>query len=146
MCVICERLDMWKNNSNPYFIHEFEHSIFVVGDHQFFEGYCLLLLKDHQRDITDLDLKVQGEFFKEVMIAGKVIQKMFKPFRMNYSTLGNVVEHTHFHVFPRYEEELALATHKDPWFNCEEFGTKKLTESDAIDLANKIRKELQDFL
>jgi len=46
-CFICKRILLWGENKNPYFIHEFENSIFVLGDHQYFKGYSLLLLKKH---------------------------------------------------------------------------------------------------
>jgi len=141
-CVICKRIEMWKQDENPYFIHEFKHSIFVVGDHQFYEGYSLLLFKDHERDITDLPLDIQKEYLEEVMIAGKTLKKLFKPNRLNYSCLGNFVEHVHFHIFPRYKDDLEDPKKRNPWWNSESFNSKKISNNDARDIASKIRSAL----
>jgi len=65
---------------------------------------------------------------------------------MNYSSLGNVVEHIHFHIFPRYEDELLAAEEKHPWFHIDKFNSKRLSSDRARDLATKIREELQSFL
>jgi diadenosine tetraphosphate (Ap4A) HIT family hydrolase len=141
-CAICKRIKMWKNENNPYFIHEFKYSIFVVGDHQFYKGYSLLLFKEHERDITDLPLDIQKEFFEEVMIAGKTLQKLYQPYRLNYSCLGNFVEHVHFHIFPRYEEDLKDEKTKNPWWNSDSFVDKKIDNIEAIRLAKEIRDTL----
>lgn len=146
MCVICKRVEESKNGENPYFIHEFKHSIFVVGDHQFFKGYCLLLLKEHERDITDLPFEIQKEFMEEVMIAGKVLKKHFKPYRLNYSCLGNFVEHVHYHIFPRYEEDLKVPETRNPWWNTDKFEEAKISPDEARSIASEIRESLNHFL
>ncbi len=146
MCLICDRITQYKQMENPYFIHEFEHSIFVLGDHQYFDGYGVLLYKEHIRDITDLPLEIQKEFFAEVMIAGKALQKRFSPYRLNYSCLGNVVEHVHFHIFPRYEQELESVDNKNPWANSNNFNDKKISDVDAKKLALKIKDSVLKVL
>ncbi len=44
-CLICERVALAREARNPHLIAEMEHTYFVVGDHQFFKGYALVLLK-----------------------------------------------------------------------------------------------------
>jgi len=34
--LICDKIDLSRKGENPYFIHEFENSFFVIGDHQFY--------------------------------------------------------------------------------------------------------------
>jgi len=46
-CLICDRVQMAREGRNPFLIAEFDHTIFVVGDHQFHRGYSLVLLKAH---------------------------------------------------------------------------------------------------
>ena len=104
-CLICERLKSWKEGKNVSVIHEFKHSVFVVGDYQmdFYKGYSLILLKDHVRELHDLSEKIQQELFLEVMRAGKIINDCFKPWKMNYTCLGNKDQHIHWHIIPRYQ-------------------------------------------
>lgn len=45
MCLICDRIEMIKNNNNKYFVKELETGYVVIGDYQHFRGYSLFLLK-----------------------------------------------------------------------------------------------------
>ncbi len=138
MCILCEKVE----NAEDFLIHEFEHSLLIVGEHQYFKGYCQLVLKEHVADLTDLTDKVQESFFKELMISAKAIRKVYKPERMNYSSLGNVVPHIHFHLFPRYQEELNTKIKLDPWADAELFDNFKTTEEQISTIRELVRKEL----
>ena len=60
-CLICERVALAREAQNPYLIAEMEHTYFVVGDHQCFKGYALVLLKEHVREPFELPPDVQRE-------------------------------------------------------------------------------------
>ena len=139
MCLICERNELSKRGENPFLIKEFKHSYFVVGDHQYFKGYSLLVLKDHVEDLTDLAADIQKEFLSEVTMAAKVLKKHYGATRINYSCLGNFVPHVHFHLFPRYDADLADDRTKNPWHCIEEFKNFSLSDDEA----RAIAKELQ---
>lgn len=125
---------------NPFLIHEFEHSIFVVGDHQFFRGYSLLLLKNHERELHELEPNVQAGLFAELMIAGRAVADTFKPWKMNYSSYGNVVPHIHWHLFPRYEPD--ADREQVPWIHASEFDGHSTDAKVAQNLAAQIRANL----
>jgi len=36
MCLICDRIEMIKNGTNPYFVKELETGYVVIGDNQHF--------------------------------------------------------------------------------------------------------------
>ena len=139
-CFICKRILLWEKSINPYFIHEFENSILVLGDHQYFEGYSLLLLKKHVRELHELPDKIQINLYQELMLAGKAIHKTFRPWKMNYSCYGNTVEHVHWHIFPRYEKE---TDHKMyPWLHSGEFKNFMVDGKQAKDTILRIKKNL----
>ncbi len=46
MCLICQRIEMIERNENPYFVKEYETGYLVLGDHQYFQDYCLFLSKN----------------------------------------------------------------------------------------------------
>jgi diadenosine tetraphosphate (Ap4A) HIT family hydrolase len=119
-CAICSRIELWKSGSNPNFIAEFKHSIFVLGDHQFFPGYGLILLKEHTRELHDLPEHVQAEYFLETTRAAKAIEAAFKPLKMNYSCYGNLDPHVHWHLFPRYSDDPQRTM--PPWVHMDRFG------------------------
>ena len=49
MCFICDRIEMIKNGSNPYFVKELDTGYVVIGDNQHFYGYTLFLYKNHSK-------------------------------------------------------------------------------------------------
>lgn len=146
MCVFCKRIEKLQQGEDPHFIHEFKHSIFVVGDHQFYQGYSQLILKQHVEDVTDLPSDIQTEYMQEVMLAGKVLKSHFKPYRLNYSCLGNFVEHVHYHIFPRYPEDLKEDDKKNPWWNNASFGDHNISTEQALAVAKEIKESLNQFL
>lgn len=100
--LICQRIKQWESGENPYFVHEFKSSILVIGDHQFYDGYSLLLLKEHVRELHELETSSYIELQQELLVAGKAIFKAFSPWKMNYLCLGNTEQHVHWHIIPRY--------------------------------------------
>ena len=134
MCVLCKKV----KNPEGTLIKEFKNSVLVVGDHQYFPGYCQLILKDHVADLTDLSESIQEEFFKELMDSAQAVREAYNPARLNYSSLGNVVPHIHFHLFPRYEKELAAKNKLDPWANAQDFKNYQTTSVMAQEVITKV--------
>lgn len=143
-CFICERVQLWRDNQNPYFVHEFEHSIFVIGDHQFHPGYSLVLLKEHVRELHELTPDVQAALFREVMAATEAVVRVFRSWKMNHACYGNAEQHVHWHLFPRYD---TLPDHRrNPWLHAGEFGRHRIDAQAARELALRVRQGLQEVL
>ena len=138
MCLICDRVKDIQAGENPYYIKEFKHSYFVLGDHQYFKGYCLLIMKEHFEDLTDVDPQIQNEYMTEVFEASKFLKDTFKPVRINYSCLGNFVPHIHFHLFPRYEADLKDDATKNPWHCIDDFPKFSLSPEQAKAMAGEL--------
>jgi diadenosine tetraphosphate (Ap4A) HIT family hydrolase len=139
-CLICDRVSQWRNGKNPYFIHEFEYSIFVVGDHQFHPGYSLLLLKEHVRELHQLSSPVQTALFQELMIATNAIVQTFHPWKMNHACYGNAEPHIHWHLFPRYSDDPDRYT--NPWLHSAQFSSRSIDPQTARTLSRQIRANL----
>ena len=140
-CPLCERSLNCKNHTYPYLIHEFKYSYFVLGEHQYYPGYSLLVLKDHYREMTDLPTDVQLGVFEEMMKISKVIQKVYSPDKMNMCSLGNVVEHIHWHFFPRYHSDTNFKN--PPWLQMKDFDSAKITPEEAKSKIVKIQSEMK---
>lgn len=104
-CLICQRIEQIKKNENPFFVMELESSYVVLGDHQFYKGYALLLSKTHCSELHLISEKNRELFLKEMTIVGNAIYDTFQPKKLNYEILGNEVPHVHCHIFPRYEND-----------------------------------------
>ena len=105
VCLICNRIDMIKNNINPYFVKEMETGYVVIGDFQFYKGYTLFLCKEHVKELHQLTKDFRRKFLNEMSIVAEVVFKAFNPKKLNYELLGNTDFHLHWHIFPRHFDD-----------------------------------------
>lgn len=108
MCFICERIEMIKNGTNPYFVKELETGYVVIGDHQYFKGYTLFLCKQHKTELHFLDEPFRTKFLSEMADVAKAVYNAFGAEKMNYECLGNGETHLHWHLFPRKSGDMSI--------------------------------------
>lgn len=106
MCLVCDRIEMIKNGTNPYFVKELETGYVVIGDNQHFKGYTLFLCKDHRTELFHLEPNKKNKFLEEMSIVAEAVSKAFDAEKMNYELLGNGDTHIHWHLFPRVNGDL----------------------------------------
>lgn len=106
MCIICDRIKMIKEGTNPYFVRELETGYVVIGDNQHFEGYTLFLFKEHVVELFNIEPTVKTKYLEEMSIVAEAAYKAFKPEKMNYECLGNGDAHLHWHLFPRKQGDI----------------------------------------
>lgn len=114
-CPHCLRIRQFQAGLGEGVVFETDSALVVVGDHQFFPGYCVVISKRHVREMHDLPEPAALHLFSDVLHVGRVIQEAYGCLKMNYVSLGNVHEHLHWHVMPRYQSD---PDHRDhPWKN-----------------------------
>jgi diadenosine tetraphosphate (Ap4A) HIT family hydrolase len=104
-CGICAMIERLRAGAFPDAIAELPRSWLILGDAQFYRGYCLLLAKRH---VTELHLMPRGEaheLLDELLAAGKTLANVVNPLKLNYECLGNQEPHVHWHIFPRYADD-----------------------------------------
>ena len=104
-CEICERIARIKRGEFPQFIAELPSGYAVLGDSQFFRGYCLLLCKQPVADLEELEADFRAQFLNDMARLSAAVSQVIKPHKINLESLGNVVPHLHWHVFPRQQSE-----------------------------------------
>jgi diadenosine tetraphosphate (Ap4A) HIT family hydrolase len=102
LCPACTRITEARAGSNPFFIAELRESIAVLHDHQSYEGWTVLLLKDHAEHLHQLDTARQLRLAEDITDAARALVAAFSPNRINYECLGNQLAHVHWHIIPRY--------------------------------------------
>ena len=58
-------------------------------------------------ELIDLSPQQQAELLREVGVASRLLQSVFKPHKLNIAALGNLVPQLHVHVIARYREDIA---------------------------------------
>jgi diadenosine tetraphosphate (Ap4A) HIT family hydrolase len=104
-CGICAGIETIRAGKAPNLIAELEHSYVVLGDAQFYRGYCILLGKHHARELFELPRDEALTLADELRSVAEAIHNVTRPLKLNYECLGNLEAHVHWHVFPRYASE-----------------------------------------
>ncbi len=136
-CLMCERVAAAATGELGTLIWSREHSISVIGDHQFFPGYAMIISRHHIREMHEMPKDISSAIFQDVLELGQAVHNAFKPWKINYASLGNVVEHLHWHIMPRYENDPDKLDH--PWKNASQFAQFATTQ----DATARIRVALQ---
>lgn len=104
-CDICNRLAAIRAGEHPAVIAELDTGFAVMGDSQFFRGYSLLLCKTPATELDELPKPTRLRFLEEMSQLAEAVRKATGAFKLNYESLGNLVHHLHWHVFPRRESD-----------------------------------------
>lgn len=108
-CLICQRIELIKKGANPCFICELKSGYVVFGDHQFYQGYTLLLSKIHAQELHHLPANIKRSFMLEMSVVAEAVFAVFKPRKLNYELLGNQDSHMHWHLYPRHSSDPDLS-------------------------------------
>jgi diadenosine tetraphosphate (Ap4A) HIT family hydrolase len=100
-CLFCRKLADLASLSEDEVVWRFPHSVALLGPWQFYHGYCVLVCRQHARELSELDDAVRRAYLDEMCLLAQAIQQAFRPAKLNYELLGNQVPHLHWHLFPR---------------------------------------------
>ena len=152
MCVVCDRIQMIKSGTNPYFVKELDTGYVVIGDNQHFKGYTLFLLKEHSTELFELEDDIKAKFLYEMTIVAEAVAKAFGAEKINYECLGNGDAHLHWHLFPRVNGDLGSFGNKGRgpvwWYPREKmYSDDNRPNDEELEIMKQtLRKELEILL
>ena len=73
-----------------------------LARNQYVRGYSVLISARHVREPYELADDESARFFADVVRAGRALDRVFSPTKLNFELLGNSVPHLHCHLVPRY--------------------------------------------
>ena len=81
----------------------------VTGDEaEAFTGFCRVIWNSHVRELTDLPPDEREQFMAAVYRVEKALRATLSPHKMNLASLGNLTPHLHWHVIPRFTDDIAF--------------------------------------
>ncbi len=104
-CPFCQKLAALDQLPPGELVWSFPHSVALLGTHQFYRGYCVLISRQHARELSNLADEVRRGYLEEMCLLARAIERAFRPHKMNYELLGNQVPHLHWHLFARYKDD-----------------------------------------
>ncbi len=136
-CGICAVIERIKRGNFPDLVAELPRSWVILGDAQFYHGYCVLLAKRHVIEPHLMPRAEAHELLDEMLGVGKAISALLSPLKLNYECLGNQEPHVHWHVFPRYDDD---PMHLQPvWLRAEPERKVSLEDSARLRLIDDLR-------
>jgi len=141
-CGICAGLETIRAGKAPNLIAELDNSYVVLGDAQFYRGYCVLLAKHHAQELFELPREEARGLSEELRSVAQAIWHVVKPLKLNYECLGNLEPHVHWHVFPRYESEEEKLRRAPVWERPASERSRPLEETDQRALMAALRAEI----
>lgn len=76
-------------------------TVVSLHDDQFFPGWTVVVLKRHACELFELSAAERAVLIEEVTAVARALAAAFRPVKVNYAVLGNVLPHIHWHVIPR---------------------------------------------
>lgn len=133
-CPMCRR---WQEDAEMR-IAELEHCHVILNRDQFFPGYTLVFAREHVTELFHLDRIVRGGMIEEVSRVAAALDRVYRPAKMNYELLGNMVPHMHWHLVPRFTADPLWP--RPIW--SEPHDEKRLSPGECREAIRKIRQAL----
>lgn len=102
-CFMCTRL----SDNGPLFVADLPSSRVYFNEDQFFPGWVFVVLKRHAVELYDLDPGERAALIEDVTRVARALARVYRPVKMNYELLGNLVPHIHWHLVPRRADDPA---------------------------------------
>ncbi|WP_157669938.1 HIT family protein [Chitinibacter sp. GC72] len=98
-CPLCQQDGgkiVWRNNLARV----------VLADEPDYPGFCRVILNRHAAEMTDLSVAERTELMNIVWAVESIQRSVLNPTKINLASLGNMVPHVHWHIIPRWHDDL----------------------------------------
>jgi diadenosine tetraphosphate (Ap4A) HIT family hydrolase len=79
--------------------------VVLIADDNY-PGYCRVIWRDHVKEVTDLSELDRMLLMDVLWQVEHVVREVMQPEKINLASFGNVVPHLHWHVIPRYADDV----------------------------------------
>ena len=78
----------------------------IMVDDAHFVGFVRVVWQAHVSEMTDLLPAQRSALMKTVCLVEDVMRQVLKPTKVNLASLGNITPHLHWHVIPRFADDV----------------------------------------
>ena len=71
-----------------------------------YPGFCRVIWNAHVQEMTDLSEPQRNSLMSAVWQVEAAVREVMQPHKINLASLGNVVPHLHWHIIPRYTDDM----------------------------------------
>jgi diadenosine tetraphosphate (Ap4A) HIT family hydrolase len=98
-CELCE-------TAGGEVLHQAAQFRVVLVDDNLYPGFCRVIWQDHVKEVTDLPELDRMLLMDVLWQVERVVREVMQPDKINLASFGNVVPHLHWHVIPRYTDDI----------------------------------------
>jgi diadenosine tetraphosphate (Ap4A) HIT family hydrolase len=98
-CELCEG----SGGEELYRDHQLR--VVLVDDAQY-PGFCRVIWQTHVKEMTDLAPTERSAMMQMVMKVETALREAMNPDKINLASLGNMTPHLHWHVIPRFADDV----------------------------------------
>ncbi len=91
--------------SDPLHVVELDTSWTFLDPNQTYRGHVIVVVKRHHEDVGAMPADEGTALYAEMTRVAGAVRRACKADHMNYLSLGNVVRHVHWHIYPRYRDD-----------------------------------------
>ena len=78
----------------------------IMVDDAHFVAFMRVVWQAHVSEMTDLLPAQRSALMKTVCLVEDVMRQVLKPTKVNLASLGNITPHLHWHVIPRFADDV----------------------------------------
>ncbi len=78
----------------------------ILVDDAHYPGFCRVVWNAHVKEVTDLSRLDRALLMNAVWQVEQAVRETMQPDKINLASLGNMVAHLHWHVIPRYRDDV----------------------------------------
>ncbi|MDP5008970.1 MAG: HIT family protein [Glaciimonas sp.] len=79
--------------------------VVLIDDAQY-PGFCRVIWNAHVKEMTDLCINDRSIFMQAVCKVESAIRTVMQPEKINLACFGNMTPHLHWHVIPRFLDDV----------------------------------------
>ena len=98
-CELCE-------STGGELLHQAAQFRVVLIDDDNYPGFCRVIWQDHVKEVTDLPELDRMLLMDVLWQVELVVREVMQPEKINLASFGNMVPHLHWHVIPRYTDDI----------------------------------------
>lgn len=87
-------------------LHQSAQFRVVLVDDDHYPGFCRVIWQAHVKEVTDLNELDRMLLMDVLWQVEQVVREVMQPEKINLASFGNMVPHLHWHVIPRYTDDL----------------------------------------
>ena len=98
-CELCE-------STGGELLHQAAQFRVVLIDDDNYPGFCRVIWQDHVKEVTDLPELDRMLLMDVLWQVELVVREVMQPEKINLASFGNMVPHLHWHVIPRFTDDV----------------------------------------